>query len=157
VPLTNLGDGADIRFPASWRNRTRALALPGMDTPSDDRPIVVLVAEDEALIRMVAADALREEGFVAIEAGHAIAALDICTERADEVDVLFTDIRMPGPIDGLELARRVRERWPWILVVMASGNLSVPVHELPAGARFLPKPYQMRRVVELIREPRQRH
>lgn len=127
-------------------------SLPVMAAPSDDRPIVVLVAEDEVLVRMVAADALRDEGFVALEAGNATAALDICEARADEVDVLFTDIRMPGPMDGLELARRVREQWPRISVVMASGNLSVPVQELPAGARFLPKPYQMRRVVDLIRE-----
>jgi CheY-like chemotaxis protein len=127
-----------------------------MAAPSEDRPIVVLVAEDEALVRMVAADALRDEGFVTIEAGHAVAALDICIARADEVDVLFTDIRMPGPMDGLELACHVRMRWPWISVVMASGNLTVGVHELPAGTRFLPKPYNMRRVVDLIRELRRR-
>jgi len=126
-----------------------------MDALSDDRPIVVVVAEDEPLLLMVAADALREEGFVAIEVGDAISALDICKARTDEVDVLFTDIRMPGPMDGLELAHRVRERWPWISVVIASGNLFVAPDELPAGTRFLPKPYDMRRVVDLIRELRQ--
>ena|SRR5258708_29223509 len=125
-----------------------------MTSVSDDRPIVVVLAEDEVLLRMLAVNALEEEGFVAIEVGSAIAALDIVKARADDVDVLFTDIRMPGPMDGLELAHRVRERWPAISVVITSGNLFVPAHELPAGTRFLPKPYDMRRVVDLIRELR---
>ena len=124
------------------------------ETPA--RPIVVVVAEDEDLLRRLAVNALSKEGFVAIEAGHATAALDICKSRADEVDVLFTDIRMPGSMDGLELAHRVRERWPWIAVLIASGNVFVSADELPAGARFLPKPYRMQRVVELIHELRRR-
>src|ERR1700710_986255 len=102
--------------------------------------MVVVVAEDEVLLRMHAVEALNEEGFVGIEAGHAPAALDIGKSRADEIDVLFTDIRMPGSMDGLELAHRVRERWPRISVVIVSGNLFVNADELPAGARFLPKP-----------------
>ena len=91
-----------------------------------------------------------------IEAEHATAALDICKLRADEVDVLFTDIRMPGPMNGLELAHRVRERWPWISVVIVSGNFFGTADELPEGARFLPKPYDMQRVVDLIHELRRR-
>jgi two-component system, response regulator PdtaR len=125
-----------------------------MDTPSDDRSIVVLVAEDEPMLRMLAVDALTEEGLVSLEAGHAAAALDICKARAEEVDVLFTDVRMPGPMDGLELAHRVRVRWPWISVVIASGNLFGDSHGLPTGTHFLPKPYDMRRVIGLIRELR---
>jgi two-component system, response regulator PdtaR len=120
------------------------------------RPLVVVVAEDEMLLRMVAVDALSEEGFLTLEAGHATAALDICKSRSDEVDVLFTDIRMPGSMDGLELAHRVRARWPWISVLIASGNLFVNAKELPDGARFLTKPYDMQRVVDLIHELRGR-
>jgi DNA-binding NtrC family response regulator len=127
------------------------------DTPeTPDRPMVVVVAEDEELLRTLAVEALSEKGFVAVEAGHATAALDICKSRAEEIDVLFTDIRMPGSMDGLELAHRVRERWPGISVVIASGNIFVSADELPAGARFLPKPYDMQRVVDLIHELRQR-
>ena len=121
-----------------------------MTVPSEDRPIVVVLAEDETLLRLLAVEALTEEGFVAIDVGNGLAALDICKARADDVDVLFTDIRMPGPMDGLELAHRVRECWPWISVVITSGNLLAP--ELPAGTRFLPKPYDMTRVIELFRE-----
>src|SRR5213078_4635470 len=113
------------------------------------RPIVVVVAEDEPLLRMLAVEALSESGLVAIEAGHASAALDICKSRADEIDVLFTDVRMPGSMDGLELAHRVHERWPGISVVIVSGNLYVGRGELPDGARFLTKPYDLQRVVDL--------
>jgi two-component system, response regulator PdtaR len=120
------------------------------------RPMVVVVAEDEALLRVHAVEALNGRGFVAIEAEHATAALDICKSRADEIDVLFTDIRMPGSMGGLELAHHVRERWPRISVVIASGNLLVSADELPEGARFLPKPYDMQRVVDLIHELRRR-
>jgi DNA-binding NtrC family response regulator len=112
------------------------------------RPAVVIVTEDEALLRAVAVALLNDEGFVTIEAEHAAAALKICELRAQETDVLFTDVRMPGAMNGLELARRVRERWPWILVIIVSGHLGLD--ELPEGARFLSKPYDMRRVADII-------
>ena len=121
-----------------------------------DRPVVVVVAEDESLTRAVAVELLNDQGFVTFEAEHAADALKICELRADVVDVLFTDIRMPGRMDGLELAHRVREQWPWISVVVVSGNLVVDADELPTGARFLPKPYEMQRVVDLIHELRRR-
>jgi len=115
------------------------------------RPIIVLVTEDDSLLRMLAVDVLIEEGFVTLEAGHATAALDICRSRSGEIDVLFTDVRMPGAMDGLELAHRVHERWPGISVLIASGNIFVSPGALPSGAKFLSKPYDMRQVVDLIR------
>jgi CheY-like chemotaxis protein len=123
---------------------------------SSGRPAVVLIAEDEALLRMLAVEVLSDNGFVAIEAEKATAALDICKVRAEEIDVLFTDIRMPGSMDGLELAHHVRERWPWISVVITSGNHFMSPGEFPAGARFLRKPYDMQWVVDLIHEMRRR-
>lgn len=98
----------------------------------------------KALVRAIAVKVLNDEGFVTLETEHAVAALNICKMRADEIDVLFTDIRMPGPMNGLELAHRVHEHWRWISVLIASGNLVVNADELPAGARFLPKPLLMR-------------
>ena len=124
-----------------------------MDSPHDP-PVVVVVAEDETLVRELAADALRDEGWVVIEAGHASAALAICKARTVGIDVLFTDVRMPGAMDGVELARCVHERWPGISIVIASGNLVVPAHDLPEGTRLLSKPYDLRHVVDLIRELR---
>jgi DNA-binding response OmpR family regulator len=115
-------------------------------------PLVVVVAEDEPLLRMLAVATLAEEGFAAIEASNAADALAACRAQPEAVDVLFTDIRMPGSMDGLELAHKVRERWPWILLLLASGNIFVNRDDLPEGARFLPKPYDMRRVVGIVRE-----
>jgi DNA-binding NtrC family response regulator len=125
-----------------------------IDRPEADRPVVIVVTEDEVLVRTVAVELLNDEGFVTIEAEHAAAALEIIESRADEVDVLFTDIRMPGPMNGVELAHRVHTQWPWILLVIVSGNFSVSHAELPEGARFLSKPYSMQRVVDLIHELR---
>jgi len=119
---------------------------------SEAPPLVVVVAEDEPLLRMLAVETLTEEGFVAIEASNAVDALAACKAQPEAVDVLFTDIRMPGSIDGLELAHKVHERWPWIPVLLASGNIFLNPEELPEGARFLPKPYDMRRVVGVVRE-----
>jgi DNA-binding NtrC family response regulator len=115
-----------------------------LETPA--RPVVVVITEDEALLRTVAAEVLNDEGFTTIEAEDAAVALKICELRADEIDVLFTDIRIPGRMNGLKLARHVRERWPWISVIIVSGNSDVHRDDVPDGARFLPKPYDMRRL-----------
>ena len=159
------GDASPTRRPAPRMLRAR---LPGggnfaerrgfsnmVDTLNLDieiTPLVVLVAEDELLVRMLAVDALTEEGFVTIEAGTATEALALCKARPEAVDVLFTDIRMPGSMDGLELAHKVRERWPWIIILIASGNIFLSREELPDRAKFFPKPYDMRRVIGTMRE-----
>ena len=127
--------------------------IPVTEAPEDDAPpITVVIAEDEALLRMVAVDALADEGFATLEAEHAAAVLAICDEQAEKIDVLFTDIQMPGPMDGLELAHHVRERWPWIAVLIASGNMFPTAHSLPAGCRFVTKPYDLRNIVSHLRE-----
>ena len=101
---------------------------------------------------MLAVEVLTEEGFATIEAGSASEALKLCKAQPDAVDVLFTDVRMPGSMDGLELARKVHERWPWMIIVISSGNLSLRGEDLPDGAKFLPKPYDMRRGIGAMRE-----
>ena len=116
------------------------------------RPVVVLVAEDEELLRFLAVEALNENGLVVIEARDAAAALEIFKSRGDEINVLFTDVRMPGPINDLELAHRVRARWPRIAVIIVSGHLAAGIADLPEGARFLPKPYDIERIIDLIHE-----
>jgi two-component system, response regulator PdtaR len=121
-----------------------------------ERPLVAVIAEDEIGLRALAVEVLEDEGFITLEAANAVAALDICKSRPGAVDVLFTDIRMPGPMDGLELAHRVRERWPTIAIIVASGNIFVDRDQLPEGARFLPKPYDLHRIVNIIRQMRER-
>jgi CheY-like chemotaxis protein len=101
---------------------------------------MVLVVEDEALVRMNAADLIRDLGYEvleAIDADHAISLL----ETIPEIAILFTDIQMPGSMDGLRLAAVTRNRWPPVALLVTSGQVRPPATELPAGARFVSKPY----------------
>jgi CheY-like chemotaxis protein len=115
--------------------------------------IVVVFAEDEALIRMAGAEALRGEGFAVIEAGHAEDALSILQTCASDIHVLFTDIEMPGTMDGLALAHRTAQSWPWIALLIASGRAHHEHAVRPAKSRFLTKPYTPSHVVDHIPEP----
>jgi CheY-like chemotaxis protein len=111
-------------------------------------PLKVLIVEDEALVRMIAAESLVDAGFVVVEAATADEALATLTLEAAEVDLLFSDIQMPGRIDGLELATIVHDRWPWIAVMLASGALMPLRSEMPQDTRFIPKPYEMGYLVD---------
>jgi FixJ family two-component response regulator len=79
-------------------------------------------------------------------------ALKICKAKPEAIDVLFTDIRMPGSMDGLELAHKVHERWPWIVILVTSGNIFLGREELPEGATFFAKPYDMRNIIGVLRD-----
>jgi two-component system, response regulator PdtaR len=119
------------------------------------RPVVLLV-EDEVLVRLFGADILEAAGFDVIEAANADEALRTLEAR-DDVQVLFTDIHMPGSLDGLELARCVHERWPDIELLIASGRSQVDPDEIPDNGRFVTKPYEPRRIVQQIWELTERH
>ena len=108
--------------------------------PLVSRRPVVLIVEDEVLLRMDAADMIRSAGFDVVEAENAADAIEILEVRPD-ITVVFTDIQMPGSMDGLKLARAVRGRWPPIKIVATSGLVDVGEKDLPEGGRFLPKPY----------------
>src|SRR5918994_5122827 len=86
-----------------------------------DEPPVVLVVEDEPLVRMTAVDELEEVGFQVLEAANADVAMTVLEARSDEVQVLFTDVNMPGSMDGLALAERVHRRWSHIRLLISSG------------------------------------
>ncbi len=101
---------------------------------------VVLVTEDEVLVRMLIADVLQEAGFTVLEATTAVEALGLLEARPD-VGVLFADIDLPGGVDGVELARRVGDRHPGVALVLSSGRNRPGEEELPAGACFVPKPW----------------
>jgi CheY-like chemotaxis protein len=112
---------------------------------------VVLVVEDEFLIRLHAAQMIEEAGFDVIEASNADEAIAILEVRSD-VAVLFTDIQMPGSMDGLRLAAAVKGRWPPIKIVATSGLVNVRPDDLPEGGRFLPKPYNPAQLTATLHE-----
>jgi CheY-like chemotaxis protein len=110
--------------------------------------LVVLVVDDEPILRINAADLLEDAGFETMEACDAAAAL-IQIERHPEISVLFTDINMPGPFDGLELARRVHRQRPDIRLIVTSGRGRPDDRDLPEGGCFVSKPYDAREVAAL--------
>ena len=112
---------------------------------------VVLIVEDEFLLRMDAADIIAAAGFEVVEAGNADQAIEILEARRD-ITVVFTDIQMPGSMDGLKLAQAVRGRWPPVKIIATSGRPNVGERDLPEGGRFLPKPYSPRQVTGVLRE-----
>jgi CheY-like chemotaxis protein len=111
---------------------------------------IVLVAEDEALARMFAADLLDEAGFCVIEAVHADEALLLLQARPD-VQVLVTDVEMTGgSMNGFELARRVRKRWPRIAIIVVSGRQTPGPGDLPEGVEFIAKAYRPTALLQAI-------
>jgi CheY-like chemotaxis protein len=108
----------------------------------------VLVVEDEPLIRMNIAADLQDAGFIVLEAADADEALEILTARKD-IQLVFTDIDMPGSMDGLKLAAAVRHRWPPVKIIVTSG------HHSGAGddtTPFFPKPYRPENIIATIRD-----
>lgn len=114
------------------------------------RPII-LVVEDEPLVRIGTLEAIAEAGFEVIEARNADEAIAVLERRAD-IHVIFTDIQMPGSMDGLKLAHFVRHRWPPIKIIATSGHAQITADDLPEGGRFLRKPYSQDEVTGTIRE-----
>jgi CheY-like chemotaxis protein len=112
---------------------------------------VVLIVEDEVLIRMGAVQMVEDAGFATLEARNADEAIGILESRPD-VRAVFTDINMTGTMDGLKLAHAIRGRWPPIHLIVTSG-VNVPNREqLPANGRFIRKPYGAEQVAAALRE-----
>jgi CheY-like chemotaxis protein len=109
--------------------------------------MLVLVVEDDSLINLMATDELKRAGYQVISAFDADEAIEILESRND-VRLIFTDIDMPGSMDGLKLAAAVRRRWPPVRIIVTSGK-HLP-SELPEGAVFIAKPYDGAKIVETI-------
>ncbi len=99
---------------------------------------------------MHAASILEDAGFTVLEAMNADEAIDLLQTRSD-IRVVFTDIDMPGSMDGLKLARVVRDRWPPVELIVTSGHFNIRESDLPERGRFFPKPYDATRLVDAIR------
>ena len=111
--------------------------------------IIILVVEDEPILRLDAVDFLEEAGHTVIEAANAIEAIALLESRMD-INVVFTDIEMPGSMDGMMLARAVRDRWPPVTIVVASGRVVPGAGDLPDNVPFLSKPYSPASVLKAI-------
>ena len=101
---------------------------------------IVLIVEDELLVREDAAQMLEAAGYTTLQARDAEEAIAILEQR-DDIRVVFTDVQMPGSMDGLRLAEVVRNRWPPVELIVTSGQPAPKLDRLPARAKFLPKPY----------------
>jgi CheY-like chemotaxis protein len=112
---------------------------------------VVLIVEDDFLLRIDAVDIIFSAGFDVVEASNADEAIAILEARPN-IHVVFTDIQMPGSMDGLKLAKFVKNRWPPIKIVATSGLVRVSADDLPEGGRFLSKPYTPAEVTETLRQ-----
>jgi two-component system, response regulator PdtaR len=113
--------------------------------------VAVLIVEDEPLIRLGAVYQIEDAGFEVYEAGSADAAIALL-ELHKEIRLIFTDVDMPGSMDGLKLAHYVRGRWPPVKIIVTSGHVKVTEESLPAGALFIPKPYDSAGITHKIRE-----
>ena len=109
-------------------------------------PTVVLVVEDEMLLHMRAVDMVEDAGFTSVEAVDADEAVAILESRSD-IALLFTDIQMPGSMDGLKLAHAVHERWPPIKIILVSGQLRLANIDIPADSRFFGKPLEAKEMI----------
>src|ERR1700760_4744145 len=105
----------------------------------------VLIVEDEFIIALGAAELLKDAGYDTVEASNADDAVRVL-ESGRDIEAVFTDIRMPGSMDGLELAWCVRNRWPPVKIIVTSGHHTIRAGDLPEGGVFIPKPYCDREV-----------
>jgi CheY-like chemotaxis protein len=125
--------------------------MSGMPDPFPKARPLILVVEDEALVRMTLVDVLEDAGFKVIEAVHADEALRVLKAVSD-IQALVTDVEMPrGSINGFELARRVRMERQEIGVLIASGRAAPKVGDLPDGALFIGKPVHPETLVRLLK------
>src|ERR1700716_3079353 len=105
-----------------------------------------LVVADEMLLRMRAVDIVEDAGFTALEAVNADEAISILESRSD-ISLLFTDIQMPGSMDGLKLAHAVHRRWPLIKIILVSGQVKPSDTDKPTNSRFFEKPLEVKQMI----------
>ena len=113
--------------------------------------ITVLVVEDELLLLMDIVQSLEDQGFTVFEATNADEAITLLDVHS-EIQVMFTDIDMPGSMNGLKLAAAVRDRWPPVKIIVTSGHRQMSDSLLPVEGKFFPKPYNPSTVISAMRD-----
>jgi two-component system, response regulator PdtaR len=162
VFMDELPDKSDSVFVVSVRNEvdriifstTLTLQSDWLDTrqgtTANKRP-VVLIVEDDLLSRMGAAAMIVDAGYDVVEVGNADEAIAILEARSD-IEIIFTDIQMPGSMDGLRLAKYVKGKWPPIKIIATSGRFAICEGDLPEGGVFLSKPYTQSMVTTALQD-----
>lgn len=119
----------------------------GMDNVS-----VVLVVEDDALLADMALEMIEEAGLTGVAVDSVDAALDYLKENAARVAAMFSDVRLRGPLNGIELAAFVAVRWPQISICVTSGVALERPYRLPKNAQFMPKPWKPQEVIAFVQK-----
>ena len=119
--------------------------------PRERKRPVVLIVEDEVLVRIDTREMVEAADFEVVEAGNADEAIAILAAR-DDIHLIFTDVHLPGSMDGLKLAHFVRDRWPPVKIIATSGQARISEGDLPEGGRFLHKPYTAAEITTTLRE-----
>jgi two-component sensor histidine kinase/ActR/RegA family two-component response regulator len=122
-----------------------------MPVVSTKAATTVLVVEDEMVLRMKAVDIVEDAGFTALEAVNADEAMSILESRSD-ISLLFSDIQMPGSMDGLKLAHAVHDRWPSIKIILVSGQIKLSDVDKPANSRFFGKPLEVKQMIAELQD-----
>ena len=120
-------------------------------TARDPSKQIVLVVEDEPLIRMMAAVMIEDAGFEVMEAGDAVEAVEILESRPD-IRLVFTDVDMPNGMDGIRLAACISDRWPPIEIIVTSGKPIPKGATLPPRSVFFPKPYREEKIIATLKQ-----
>lgn len=110
----------------------------------------MLVVDDDAMLRLHAVDLVQAAGFAALEASSAAEAIEILHARQD-IRIVFADVQMPGTMNGLALAKAVRERWPPVEIILTSGRIRPSADQMPERGVFLAKPYAPRELERALR------
>lgn len=142
---------ANCREGAATEDRDCILNLNATKTGAIAHAIKVLVVEDEPILLLFASDVVEEAGYEAIGAANADEAIRILSGR-DDISIVFTDIRMPGSMDGMKLAAAVRDRWPPIEIIVTSGHMSHDPPDMPARGKFFRKPYRTQHIIDALHE-----
>jgi CheY-like chemotaxis protein len=112
---------------------------------------IILIVEDEALVRMLLVDVLEDAGFEILSACNADDAIKILESRAD-IGVIVTDINMPGSMDGLKLAAAVRDRWPPVRIIITTARQKPESSDMPSDAAFIRKPYDPDAMLSIVKK-----
>jgi CheY-like chemotaxis protein len=113
--------------------------------------VIILIVEDEGFLRLHATQIAEEAGLRVLEASGADEAISILESR-DDIRIVFTDVQMPGSMDGLALARAVRDRWPPIAIIVTSGRVRPTPDLLPANVFYISKHYMAEELSALLRK-----